>query len=208
NTKPSGSSTRRAPDGAPDPQDENGADRRHDQIAEPAVELDIEKDGEVASDERPGDADEQIGEEAVVARGRLLGDVAGDDADDEHADEAHARHREQGLRGVHYRPPHGICAAFILPHAQPHPDAQNGAESSDNDLAKYAIGRDPKKAGNKAADDSADDTDQEIDQEILLAPHDVRGDDAGDQANNKKVDNSHGSLLQGCSAPCPPLPAA
>jgi hypothetical protein len=59
---------------------------------------------------------------------------------------------------------------LILSHAEPHPDAQNGAESGDNDLAEQTVSRDPEKAGDKAADDSADDTDQEIDQETLLAP--------------------------------------
>ena len=35
--------------------------------------------------------------------------VGAEDGDDEHADEAHARHREQGLRDVHFRPPHKFC---------------------------------------------------------------------------------------------------
>src|SRR5581483_3749887 len=102
-------------DALPDPQHENGADRRHDEIAEPAVERDVHQVGEGPAHERARDADEQIGEKAVVARRDLLGDIAGNDADDQHAEEADARHGQQGLRFVHRDLPVRDRARHIAP---------------------------------------------------------------------------------------------
>ena len=61
----------------------------------------LEEIGKRAADEGAGDADQQIGEEPVNARRRLLGDLAGDDADDQHAEETDSRHGQQSLRVVH-----------------------------------------------------------------------------------------------------------
>jgi hypothetical protein len=51
------------------------------------------------------------------------------------------------------------------------------------------------------ADHGADDADQKIDQKVLLAPHDIRGDDAGDQAYDQKIDQAHGVVLPVASTP-------
>jgi hypothetical protein len=88
-------------DASPNPQEQNGADRRNDQIAEPSIKFNVQHIGERAPNKRTGDADEQIGEKAVIAGGDLLGDVTGKNADDEHADKSDTRHGEQSLGIVH-----------------------------------------------------------------------------------------------------------
>src|SRR6476619_2752404 len=88
---------RRSPEPPPHPQEKDRPDRGHDQIADPAIEGDVEQSGERAADEGAGDADEQIGEQAMIARRHLLGDVAGEDADDEHAEKADPRHGQESM---------------------------------------------------------------------------------------------------------------
>jgi hypothetical protein len=63
----------------------NGADRGHEQIAEPASELDIQQTGQLAADKRPRYADQKIGKKAVIAGGHLFCDPASNDADYQHA---------------------------------------------------------------------------------------------------------------------------
>ena len=48
--------------GPPKPQNENGADRGDEKIAQPAVKFDIQQAGERTANERAGDANQQIGE--------------------------------------------------------------------------------------------------------------------------------------------------
>src|SRR5262249_19045358 len=103
----------RASDAPPNPQDENGADARNDQIAKPAIERDVQGIGERAADERPGDADQQIGEKAMIAGRDLLRNVPGNYADDEHADKPDTRlgvvHRDLPIR----RAAHGLTPSIV-----------------------------------------------------------------------------------------------
>src|SRR5665648_1164958 len=88
-------------------------------------------------------------------------------------------------------PPSSVGRVDRLPHAPPNPQAQNRAEGGDDDLADQAIGGDAEQAGEQAADHGADNTDQQIDQQVLLPPHNVRGEHAGDQANHEKNNQAH-----------------
>ena len=51
------------------------------------MEFDLQDIGERAADERAGDADQEIGEQAVIARGDFLGDIAGENADNQQTEE-------------------------------------------------------------------------------------------------------------------------
>jgi len=81
----------------PSPQNENGADRCDQEVAEPAVEFDVQQVGKGATNERPGDADQQIGEKTMIAGGSLFGDVPGNETDDQHAEKADPRHGKQSM---------------------------------------------------------------------------------------------------------------
>jgi hypothetical protein len=65
-SSPAAQPSRRRADLAPDEQDHDGADRRRDQRAEEAEHVDVEKVGELAADEGTGDADQDVGENAVT----------------------------------------------------------------------------------------------------------------------------------------------
>jgi hypothetical protein len=65
------------------------------------MEFDLQDIGERAADERSGDADQEIGEQAVIARGDLLGDLAGEYTDNQHTEETNSRHGKQSLGVIH-----------------------------------------------------------------------------------------------------------
>src|SRR4249919_1286786 len=79
--------------------------------------------------------------------------------------------------------------------SDPEPNAEDRAKRGNDDLAQEAVGADAEEPCEETADDSADDADQKIDQQVLLASHDVRGDDACDQAYDQKIDQAHGLVL-------------
>jgi hypothetical protein len=76
-----------------------------------------------------------------------------------------------GLCGRGYRPAWSTACA---------------AERGDDDLADQVVGAKTEQSGEKAADHGADDADQQVHQQVLLAPHDVGGQRAGDQADHEE----------------------
>ena len=85
-----------------------------DQIAEETLIMNVEQAGQRAADERAGDADQDVGEQAVLAVHRLLGDLAGEKADHQHAEEADARHAHDSDALIHrLSPPRGHLQAVI-----------------------------------------------------------------------------------------------
>lgn len=80
------------PGASENPENDDRTGNGDDQVAEETLVVQAENACQRAADERAGDADKDVGEEAVVTVHRLLGDIAGDKADKEHAEEADARH--------------------------------------------------------------------------------------------------------------------
>lgn len=72
-----------------------------------------------------GNADENIGEDAVIGLGHALGDPAGDRADQQHGEKAYARLGKERLRLIHSRSPE-VRAAITdsAGVAQPQTDAK------------------------------------------------------------------------------------
>ena len=86
----------------PQPQHKDRADRCHEQIAEPAFELEIHQLRQPTADKRARDANQKIGEETMIASGYFFGNPTRNDANDQHAKEADTGRRKL----VFHRSPH------------------------------------------------------------------------------------------------------
>src|SRR5262249_33605029 len=97
-------------------QNQDGADDCRYQSTNEAKHGDMQDTGKHPSHKGSGDADQNIGEDAVIGCGHLFCDPSGDRTDQQHRQETNSRVTEKSLRVFHFIPParYFLAASSLL----------------------------------------------------------------------------------------------